>query len=191
VRAAGRWRWRRTALVGSLLVGLAACGDSGTSVYTPVASIAFPDPVLEACARETARTYGWPTAGRVETLHCSGARGPKITSLQGIAVLGNLTDLALAHNQINAVEPLLGLRKLARLDLGFNSLQRIEALPWTQHLDLNHNQLADLTFVASSPNIRTLLLEYNRLEDLEPLRGLEFLVELQVSGNRITGFRTN
>ena len=165
---------------------LAGCVDErDVSVYTPVTELVFADPLLRDCVRSTGREYGWDSAGRIETLHCTGREGARIRSLDGIGALINLQDLNLAHNAIQDTTPLLGLGKLVRLDLGFNEIERIDQLPRALHIDLNHNRLADLGWVSSTPTVRTLLLEHNQLEDLRPIGALHWLVELRVSGNRL------
>jgi Leucine-rich repeat (LRR) protein len=177
-------------LLAFLIVGLlqtAGCDQEARRVvYVPVEELEFADPLLRGCVREMAKTYHWPTAGRVESLHCTGSGDDaEIRRLEGIESLVNLEDLNVAHNRIQDLNPLLHLRKLIRLDLGFNDIERVTALPRALHIDLNHNRLGEIDWVKSTPSVRTILLEYNRIEDLTPLSELEWLVELRVSGNRI------
>lgn len=169
-----------------ILLLVAGCGQRALPVYAAVDSLEFADARLAACVHATAKRHGWASAGQVDTLHCSYAGAPHIESLDGIESLVNLEDLNLAHNGISDVTPLVGLKKLARLDLGFNEIEVVQSLPRALHIDLNHNRVSTLAWVNSTPTVRTLLVEYNNIADLAPLAALDGLAELRVSGNHLS-----
>ena len=53
-------------------------------------------------------------------------------------------------------------------------------------LDLDSNQISDLTSLAELTNLKTLYLYGNQITDLTPLAGLTGLTELDISCNQIT-----
>lgn len=55
-------------------------------------------------------------------------------------------------------------------------------------LDLGHNDLTDISFLADLGELRLLILADNRIEDLSPLSGLEKLEYIELFDNRVTGF---
>lgn len=52
-------------------------------------------------------------------------------------------------------------------------------------LDLGHNDLTDISFLADLDELRVLILADNRIEDLSPLSGLEHLTYLELFDNRV------
>jgi Leucine-rich repeat (LRR) protein len=55
----------------------------------------------------------------------------------------------------------------------------------TMHLNLNHNQISDLTPLRRLTNLEVLSLSSNQVIDLSPLRGLTSLTHLSIDRNRI------
>lgn len=53
-------------------------------------------------------------------------------------------------------------------------------------LDLGHNDLTDISFLAELTDLRLLILADNRIEDLSPLAGLERLEYIELFDNRVT-----
>lgn len=52
-------------------------------------------------------------------------------------------------------------------------------------LDLGHNDLTDISFLAELTDLRLLILADNRIEDLSPLKGLERLEYIELFDNRV------
>ena len=62
----------------------------------------------------------------------------------------------------------------------------LEQFTALSHLDLSHNQIADIGPLASLTGLRSLLLVDNRVADLSPLRSCASLTEIDLSGNDVT-----
>ena len=78
------------------------------------------------------------------------------------------------------------LRSLASLDLGHNSIQRLEPglLPrHLAHLSLAHNQLRSLSFPHQLPRLSQLDLSHNQLEELDQLPAASQLRQLDLAHN--------
>ena len=69
--------------------------------------------------------------------------------------------------------------------------QELEALRYCRSLralDLGHNDLTDISFLAELGELRVLILADNRIEDLSPLAGLEHLTYIELFDNRVKSF---
>lgn len=55
-----------------------------------------------------------------------------------------------------------------------------------QALDLGHNDLTDISFIAQMPELRLLILADNEIEDISPLAGLQKLEYVELFRNRIS-----
>jgi len=67
--------------------------------------------------------------------------------------------------------------------------QELEALRYCRSLralDLGHNDLTDISFLADLTELRVLILADNRVEDLTPLADLEELQYIELFDNRVT-----
>jgi len=53
-------------------------------------------------------------------------------------------------------------------------------------LDIGHNNVDDISWIAELKDLRVLIIAVNRIEDLSPLAGLENLEYLEVFSNRVT-----
>ena len=80
-------------------------------------------------------------------------------------------------------EDVASLTRLASKDI--HSLAGIEHLTILQRLDLNYNQIADLTPLASLNNLTSLHLGRNQIVDLTPLASLNNLTDLSLWQNQI------
>ena len=96
-------------------------------------------------------------------------------------------------DQWMVIEPLLEgvqhLIQLARIELECNEIDdisRLASLTWLEELNLDRNEISDLAPLAAMSNLRVLGLYENRVSDLTPLRGLESLEIAYLSGNRIS-----
>lgn len=67
--------------------------------------------------------------------------------------------------------------------------EELEALRYCKRLkalDLGHNALTDIGFLADLPELRVLILADNRIEDLSPLAGLRHMTYIELFGNCVT-----
>jgi len=91
-------------------------------------------------------------------------RGRRISQLDGIEQLRNLTVLDLADNRVVDISPL---KELTRLVL----------------LDLESNQVVDISPLANLQDLEALVLDQNAIADISPLLGLSKLRNVELSGN--------
>lgn len=99
----------------------------------------------------------------------------KVTSIEPLRNLKNLTELYLDYNQVSSLEPISGLKKLRVLNIGGNNVYNIEPLR-------NLTNLEKLYIGIEYAN------GGNNVSNLSPLRGLVNLKELSLYGNNgITG----
>lgn len=130
------------------------------------------------------------SASSLERLQLDGNR---LTSLRGLGQLSFLTDLSVCHNQITALEEadFIPLKCLTRFSATNNHISvvvpNIFAGPTQiRLLDLSHNTISDLRFVAHiTESIGALMLSHNRIATLEgsPLSWCAVMGTLDVSHN--------
>jgi Leucine-rich repeat (LRR) protein len=116
----------------------------------------------------------------MQKLHI-GACDPKITDIEWIRPLTQLTELGLSHAPIRDIRPLSDLDHLRDLALALGYVTEWPedlALPELEALDLN-TQIADLSAMKRQPKLKQLKLAFLPLDNLEFVRGLA-LEELEV-----------
>jgi internalin A len=92
----------------------------------------------------------------------------KISNLEPLASLSNLTSLDLIGNQISDLKPLAGLSNLT-------------------YLALSENEISDVTPLAGLSNLTYLSLGNNQITDVKPLTSLINLTDLQLRDNKFAG----
>ena len=100
-----------------------------------------------------------------------------ITSLEDIAMLKNLRQLALYNQQISDLSPLEGLN-LSQVALGGNYIVDISALcdsPNIYELNLINNPIEDITAVSSMENLQSLDIGNTKVSDISPLKDSSLL----------------
>lgn len=176
------------ALICALL--LASCtGDDHLSVYTPVGELPFADAALKSCVLRQAARRGWTQSGQFTRLICTNPEGEPVRDVRGIENLVNLQLLNLAHNQITDIGSIDRLSRLSRLDLGYNLIEqaRIRHLgPTLRVLIIDHNRLADVSWIASLRHIEELSMSHNNIQDLSAFARLASLESLNLSNNSIS-----
>lgn len=151
-------------------------------------------PLLEAVRATLSRagdsTENCINADDILRLDSLDASGLEITSLGGLDSAKNLVQLNLRQNRLrdSALTTLSKLPGLQTLDLGYNQLQRPEALRTMKQLvslKLDNNQIDTLAALAGLTGLTRLDLRANRLDtlDISDLHGLINLRWLDLRGN--------
>jgi hypothetical protein len=142
------------------------------------------------CSKENSWADGKQSVGSM--LIYANLANNKISDLEGISDHPFLECLLLGHNAISSMEGLMPLRNLQVLDLSYNSLASILPLAGLQiqELNLEGNEIKDLTGLEVLPRLRSLNVCDNLVTDLEPLSLCAELSYLDVSGNKITQMET-
>lgn len=128
-------------------------------------------------------------------------RAPMVTYLslsnnglttEGTAAIANypyLQYLSLAHNKIDSVENLTGLKYLIELRLHNNMLTDVRALRSLVNLEilyLGHNQIQDIGFFNTLTALELLYVNDNKISDISTLTTLSKLEIINVSNNNIS-----
>lgn len=112
----------------------------------------------------------------------------KITSLQPLKSMKDLTYLNVRYNRLENLE---GIGELASLDYLNAEGNEIKSIPqdveWTKltHLDLGENKLKDLKGIERMSNLDSLYLSQNLLTSIKGVRNLKKLSYLHVADNRL------
>ena len=114
-----------------------------------------------------------------------------ISDLQPIVALENLTHLDLHDNDISDLQPIVALENLTHLDLhntGISDLQPIAALENLTWLNLHNTGISDLQPIAALENLTWLNLHDNNISDIQPIAELNNLTWVGLSNNNISDF---
>ena len=115
---------------------------------------------------------------------------------EGTASIENypyLLYLSLAHNNIDSVEHIKGLKNLKELRLHYNNLSNVNDLRRLSNLEilyLGHNNIQDITYLNALTKLEILYVNDNRLFDISALRDLTKLEVVNVSNNRLSSLST-
>ncbi|MCU0545585.1 MAG: leucine-rich repeat domain-containing protein [Oscillatoriaceae cyanobacterium Prado104] len=108
-------------------------------------------------------------------------------------VLTQSKELSIPFNsKITDLDPLASLTNLTKLDLSFNEitdLKPLESLVNLEWLGLANNQVANLKPLSKLNNLALLSLEGNRIDDLNPISQLKNLKLLALGGNNIVDIK--
>lgn len=129
--------------------------------------------------------------GRMTTLHALDLSGCTLSQsiLETIGTLPELTSLQLSGCAIESINPLVGLTKLAELDLSSNTISDITALSAMTELrtlDLSGNPIESITYLNNCLKLEKLSIENCGVSKLTSLAGNTSLSELYASGNEIS-----
>lgn len=112
--------------------------------------------------------------------------GYQLTDLTGLEHFQSLETLNLSGNRLTDVSALANLPHLKVVDLSFNRLTDVPDLPDTlETLDLDGNDVSDLSFLPASETLTTLNLRDNDVTSLEALERTPNVTHLNVRGNAI------
>jgi Leucine-rich repeat (LRR) protein len=159
--------------------------------------VTFTDPQLEAAIRDTLDKPVKPLfQSDLNKITYLDASGKNIENLGGIEHLSTLVVLDLSGNLIKDITPLKALRHLSELNLSRNDITDLNELNFNvlanipiKVLNLEENQIDNLTSLQSLVNLHELDLRGNRIIDVSPLGNLKLLVELDLRDNNITDIK--
>lgn len=195
-------------LVASWCIGLGGCEDgkpgylSTQECVLSYQGVVNFDPALERVIKKTLGEMGIDRPGNIyiEDVRSIGTldarklpsnRNPKITSLDNIGCLCNLSRLILPEHQITNIGHVQFLDRLEVLDLSNNDIIYIEALADLSQLKeiyLSNNNIDKITPLAKLDELETLDISFNNVNDIESLSGLTGLRHLNLTFNNIQTF---
>lgn len=113
-----------------------------------------------------------------------------LSSFQVLTKLQYLTSLNLSKNQIDDVTMLANddsFPRLEVLDLSRNRIKKLSSvyLKQIKRLNLNHNQIEDISDFDGNKTLEVLELRSNRIKDVSSLSHLPHLRELYLADNRL------
>jgi internalin A len=153
----------------------------------------FPDTNLERVIRTT---ISKPT-GEINAADLVGrrfivlnAQSCEIEDLRGLEHCTDLIELRLSNNRIHDLGPLSGLKNLTDLSLGHNkitdsNLIALAGLTNLERLNLDDNQISDVTALASLRKLSRLQIMNNQITGISALSHLTNMTSLWLSGDKI------
>jgi hypothetical protein len=112
-----------------------------------------------------------------------------VSSLTGLAGLGDLAWFDAGGNQIHNLSGLSGMTGLQVLRLDGNQLGTLDGLgelPDLRVLDISHNQISDLAPLSALPQLEVLYADHNQLSSVAGLADVLNLTLVDLSGNQLT-----
>jgi len=112
----------------------------------------------------------------------------KISDLNPIKELKNLTTLYLSSNQISDLNPIKELEHLTLLYLSSNQISDLNPIKELKHLTslyLSSNQISDLNPIKELKHLTSLYLSSNQISDLNPIKELKHLTTIDLRQNAI------
>lgn len=172
-----------------LKVGLLAAVLAGTwgGMYYIAEENATAGAAFEAAlAEELNIPVGSFNQNKVRGVTALDLSGYDLTDLTGLEHFQSLETLNLSGNRLTDVSELANLPHLKVVDLSFNRLTDVPELPDTlETLDLEGNDVSDLSFLPASETLTTLNLRDNDVSSLEALERTPNVTHLNVRGNAI------
>lgn len=99
---------------------------------------------------------------------------------------GKIKKLLLRKQNIESLEPISNLKNIEYIDASENSLNNtipLEKMDKLNFLDISRNDFYDLDSIAIQPNLKTLNLAYNNINNFSNLRNFKNLIELSIENN--------
>ena len=125
-----------------------------------------------------------------------GQHNPRIDNLNGFEVFTSLRELNAGFNNISSIEPIVGLTQLEWLNmpnysenenaLNDEGLTNINQLINLRGLDIEGNNVTDISFLSSILNIEWLSLRDNEIHDITVLSNLLNLNDVRMQNNYIS-----
>ena len=149
----------------------------------------FPDPNLEAAIRaEINKPTGAITETDLENVWELNAPNASIKNIEGLQYCPNLSYIHLEDNEINNLNPLIGLH-LWTIVLSNNQISDISPLTGLNispmELKLDHNRISDINPIAEMAITVDIDLSYNQISDISVLTSGSFR-KLNLSHNQIS-----
>jgi len=170
--------------------------DTIVVLVNPRAQVVFEDPCLEVKARWALKKPSGDLTD-ADLLSMIGIPGSAIavndtiTSLVGLERCTNVIALYLSLEAIEDISPLAALKEMKYLLLDQNNkiryLTPLSGLAELEYLDINQNQITDVSPLAGLTKLVYLNIMYNPIGDISMLGGLTALEQLWVSRNPIAG----
>ncbi|KDN58849.1 CotH kinase family protein [Exiguobacterium sp. AB2] len=172
-----------------LKVGLLAAVLAGTwgGMYFIAEENATAGAAFEAAlAEELNIPVGSFNQNKVRGVTALDLSGYQLTDLTGLEHFQSLETLDLSGNRLTDVSELANLPHLKVVDLSFNRLTDVPELPDTlETLNLEGNDVSDLSFLPASETLTTLNMRDNDVTSLEALEQTPNVTHLNVRGNAI------
>ena len=113
----------------------------------------------------------------------------KITSLEGIQYLTNLTELHFGDNSVSDISPLQNLSNLTNLSFWANSVSDISPLQNLSNLtslSFGNNNVSDISVLQNLTNLTEVLFSGNSVSDISPVQNLSNLNYLDFYDNNVS-----
>lgn len=130
-----------------------------------------------------------PQIGRLAHLRSLDLRGLRLRSLEAVAALHELEQLACAWTEVTSLEPLWDLHLLERLDCcnsNVASLEPLRGMGFLERLDCSWTKVTSLEPIRGATFLNTLSCAWTKVDSLEPLRGLAFLREVNCGSSLVS-----
>lgn len=114
----------------------------------------------------------------------------RLTNLEPLSILTELTELDCSNNNIFSINPLINLAKLEYLDISYNKITNIDAIAKIKrlkYLNIDRNSIADISPAKNLKDLECLVCARTNITDLDTLDSLKKLKKLDCS---ITSIRS-
>lgn len=172
-------------------------GYAGTEVrkieklYDDEMTVTFKDKNLEKAVRDyIGKKEGIIYYKDITNLQNFSANGYSIKNIDGIQYINNLVAVELMDNAINEISHVEKLTKLQSFmidnnDLSTTDLSGLQNLKKLFYLYLNGTNINTIDFVKNLVNLKELHVQWNNIEDVEPILYLPYLEHAYLGGNPI------
>ncbi len=138
---------------------------------------------------EKGKRYHVPLNQETEDTEQNTVSRAKITSLEGIQYLTNLTELFFGENSVSDISPLQNLTNLTSLFFWNNSVNDISPLQNLTNLtqlSFGDNSVSDISPLQNLINLTSLVFGGNSVSDISPLQNLTNLTHLDFHDNSVS-----
>ncbi|WP_317642763.1 InlB B-repeat-containing protein [Bombiscardovia apis] len=111
--------------------------------------------------------------------------GNRISDITPLSNLNNLMELYLCNNQISDIHALSSIPRMRMLDLSNNLPNRMHSRP-EFNPNLPHNQIVDISPLASNPSLTQLWASDNHIQDVTPLGSMNQIGLVWLENNQIS-----
>jgi hypothetical protein len=124
----------------------------------------------------------------IEELFYVGTMGKKVSRMDGMENLTNITSLVLRSNNLTRMGGMESMTKLVHLELYDNQIKKmrgVETLVNLEVLDVSYNAMRDITDLSHMARLQTLYFAQNKLTKIDGVGALSSLAILDLGANRI------